>query len=170
MQVKNLDTGEMVDVDESAFSYAIKKRIPVRYQRIKFPYEVTTLEGAMVGKAGDPLMIGIDGEMYPCDASIFDRSYGDMEYATPHFEILSRGDFANLAIKRGAKPIEAGRAMQVVEDIKQLTDGKKPVYVVELSETALQGDVDLLYAMCTATNLAIMLLPNKFMTIVGEVV
>lgn len=38
-------------------------------------FQVETLEGIMEGKAGDWLMIGVNGEMYPCDADIFDKSY-----------------------------------------------------------------------------------------------
>lgn len=39
------------------------------------PFSVETLEGTMEGKAGDWLMIGVRGEMYPCDAEIFEQSY-----------------------------------------------------------------------------------------------
>jgi len=38
-------------------------------------FSVETLEGTMEGKAGDMLMIGVNGEMYPCDADIFAKSY-----------------------------------------------------------------------------------------------
>lgn len=46
-----------------------------RAVRMSEPFSVETLEGTMEGKAGDWLMIGIDGEMYPCDASIFAKTY-----------------------------------------------------------------------------------------------
>ncbi|HUW11185.1 MAG TPA: hypothetical protein VM537_15755 [Anaerolineae bacterium] len=39
------------------------------------PFSVQTLEGTMEGKAGDWLMIGASGEMYPCDADIFAKTY-----------------------------------------------------------------------------------------------
>ena len=38
-------------------------------------FSVQTLEGTMEGKAGDWLMIGASGEMYPCDAAIFAKTY-----------------------------------------------------------------------------------------------
>ena len=38
-------------------------------------FSVQTLEGTMEGKAGDYLMIGVNGEMYPCDAEIFAKTY-----------------------------------------------------------------------------------------------
>ena len=44
--------------------------------QIEEPFSVETLEGNTVeGKAGDWLMIGVNGEMYPCDADAFDKSY-----------------------------------------------------------------------------------------------
>lgn len=38
-------------------------------------FSVETLEGTMEGKAGDYLMIGVNGEMYPCDADVFAKTY-----------------------------------------------------------------------------------------------
>ena len=43
--------------------------------QIEESFSVETLEGTMEGKAGDWLMIGVSGEMYPCDAEVFDKSY-----------------------------------------------------------------------------------------------
>ena len=39
------------------------------------PFSVETLEGTMEGKAGDWLMVGANGEMYPCDHDIFATTY-----------------------------------------------------------------------------------------------
>lgn len=36
---------------------------------------VTTLEGPLHGKPGDYLMIGVDGEKYPINAEIFEKTY-----------------------------------------------------------------------------------------------
>jgi hypothetical protein len=57
------------------FQTAVKKPIPIKCAQIPETFEVETLEGMMKGKAGDWLMIGIDGEKYVCDNSIFKRSY-----------------------------------------------------------------------------------------------
>ena len=57
------------------FKKAVKKPIAIECVQIHEPFEVETLEGAMKGKKGDWLMIGIDGEMYPCDQSIFSKTY-----------------------------------------------------------------------------------------------
>ena len=54
-----------------------KKPIIVHCLQLNFPegFEVTTKEGKLRGNPGDYLMFGIDGEKYPCDKSIFKRSY-----------------------------------------------------------------------------------------------
>lgn len=38
-------------------------------------FKVTTLEGVVSGKYGDYLMVGIDGEKYPCRKDIFEKTY-----------------------------------------------------------------------------------------------
>ena len=54
---------------------AVKKPIPIKCIQIKEPFTVETLEGTMKGKKGDWLMVGVNGEMYPCDRSIFENTY-----------------------------------------------------------------------------------------------
>lgn len=44
-------------------------------QQVSRPFRVRTLEGVMEGKAGDYLMRGVQGELYPCDKDIFEASY-----------------------------------------------------------------------------------------------
>lgn len=53
----------------------VKKPIPVKAMRIREEFIVDTLEGRHTGKAGDYLIVGIRGERYPCDTSIFEESY-----------------------------------------------------------------------------------------------
>ena len=69
-------TGEIPDYQ---FKKAIKKPIPIRCVQINEPFTVMTMEGPMQGKAGDYLMIGVRGEMYPCDKEIFDQTYQIIE-------------------------------------------------------------------------------------------
>ena len=38
-------------------------------------FSCNTLEGVTCGKPGDFLVVGIDGEIYPCDAEIFNKTY-----------------------------------------------------------------------------------------------
>ncbi|MCZ4304043.1 hypothetical protein O4G98_04800 [Zoogloeaceae bacterium G21618-S1] len=54
---------------------AVKKPIPLDVRRMPEAFVVETMEGRMQGKAGDWLITGIDGEMYPCDAAIFAKTY-----------------------------------------------------------------------------------------------
>lgn len=57
------------------FKKAMKKPIAIRCIQIDEPFKVETLEGTMIGKKGDWLMIGVNGEMYPCDKAIFEKTY-----------------------------------------------------------------------------------------------
>jgi hypothetical protein len=52
-----------------------RKTSPVKAMRMSEPFSVETPEGTMEGKAGDMLVIGVNGEMYPCDADVFDKTY-----------------------------------------------------------------------------------------------
>ncbi|WP_111707578.1 hypothetical protein [Lutibacter citreus] len=57
------------------YKKAVKKPIAIKCSQIDMPFEVETMEGVMKGKKGDWLMIGINNEMYPCDNSIFKKTY-----------------------------------------------------------------------------------------------
>lgn len=57
------------------FQQAVKRPIPVRCAQIGEPFQVETMEGVLQGKAGDWLMVGIHGEMYPIDREIFEATY-----------------------------------------------------------------------------------------------
>jgi len=57
------------------FVKAVKKPIPIKCIQIHEPFQVESLEGTVNGKAGDWLMIGIDGEKYVCDDAIFKKTY-----------------------------------------------------------------------------------------------
>ena len=37
--------------------------------------EIKTLEGVMIAKAGDYIIRGVNGEIYPCKADIFEKTY-----------------------------------------------------------------------------------------------
>jgi len=59
----------------SGWGVYVKKPIPIKAVQMPDEFEVETLEGPMQGKAGDYLLIGIKGEMYPCDREIFEETY-----------------------------------------------------------------------------------------------
>ena len=63
----------------------MNKPISRKCLRIDEPFSCNTMEGIVNGKAGDYLMRGIDGEVYPCDADIFHKTYiiqGEVEEPT----------------------------------------------------------------------------------------
>jgi len=52
-----------------------KKPIIIMAEQQEKDFTVETLEGTMLGKAGDYLIIGIVGEQYPCAKEIFEKTY-----------------------------------------------------------------------------------------------
>ena len=58
-----------------------RKRVPTLAVQMDEPFSVETLEGTMEGKAGDWLMVGASGEMYPCDIDIFAATYEPEEWS-----------------------------------------------------------------------------------------
>ncbi|MDB5191502.1 MAG: hypothetical protein JWQ96_1065 [Segetibacter sp.] len=62
-------------VPEYEFMKAIKKPIPIRCFQVNERFKVERMEGTREGKAGDYLIVGIRGEMYPCDKEIFEETY-----------------------------------------------------------------------------------------------
>lgn len=64
--------GRIPDYD---FQKAVKKPIPIRCIQIHEAFVVETREGMLRGKAGDYLMVGVKGEMYPCSKEIFEETY-----------------------------------------------------------------------------------------------
>jgi len=61
------------------FRKAMKKPIPISCIAILQGFEVETLEGTMKGNAGDYLMMGVNGELYPCAKEIFEKTYDFMD-------------------------------------------------------------------------------------------
>lgn len=70
--MKTYETYEKV----SDLGKCIKRPVIVNYKVINEPFRVNSLEGNYKqGKAGDILMVGIDGELYICDRDVFTRTY-----------------------------------------------------------------------------------------------
>ena len=61
--------------DEVDGLHPCQKSGVVHALRIPVEFQVSTLEGLMSGQAGDYLMRGVEGELYPCAASVFEKSY-----------------------------------------------------------------------------------------------
>lgn len=58
--------------------------------RIDDEFSVETLEGVMTGKAGDYLMKGAHGELYPCAAAVFEDTYEDANTGKRPGEAVTR--------------------------------------------------------------------------------
>jgi hypothetical protein len=62
-------------IPEYNFLKAVKRPIPIRCIQMHEPFVVETKEGVLKGNAGDYLMVGVKGEMYPCSKEIFEETY-----------------------------------------------------------------------------------------------
>lgn len=71
---KNISQLKMEDSNYT-WNFYKKKPLEISAIQMKKPFSVETLEGTMSGKAGDYLIRGINGELYPCDKKIFEKSY-----------------------------------------------------------------------------------------------
>lgn len=54
---------------------ATKRPITIDAFRMPHDFTVNTLEGWMTGSAGDYLIRGVQGELYPCKEEIFEETY-----------------------------------------------------------------------------------------------
>ena len=69
---KTYQTKEAVD----EMRPCMKKPIVVHAKQINEPFRVESLEGNYKqGKPGDYLMQGVEGELYICDRTIFEKTY-----------------------------------------------------------------------------------------------
>jgi len=55
-----------------------RKSVSVRARQMKEPFRIETREGTIYGEAGDFLVEGVEGEIYPCNMRIFLKTY-DLE-------------------------------------------------------------------------------------------
>ncbi len=61
--------------DDLVWVEATKRPVTVEAAHMPMPFEVETMEGTMQGDAGDVLIRGVEGELYPCDLEIFEQTY-----------------------------------------------------------------------------------------------
>ena len=59
-------------------SYYVKEPIPIKAVQQDKAFQTNTLEGVLNGKAGDYLVTGIEGEQYPVDRKIFEKTYKEV--------------------------------------------------------------------------------------------
>ena len=53
----------------------MKKPVIIEAERLTEEKQIETLEGTMKGNAGDWLIRGVEGELYPCKDEIFKKTY-----------------------------------------------------------------------------------------------
>lgn len=56
-----------------------KRPVVIEAERITSPTVIHTLEGDMLGRPGDWLITGVNGERYPCKDEIFRKTYVPVE-------------------------------------------------------------------------------------------
>ena len=71
--------------------YCKKKPVTIKAIRMDVDFEVKTLEGVHTGKAGDYLLKGIRGEIYPCRKDIFEETYEQLSTGTRKQEEIDDG-------------------------------------------------------------------------------
>lgn len=67
------------DIDESNFEEYRKKPVIVKAYQTDEEMLIETLEGVMKANISDYIIIGVNGEIYPCKADIFHKTYEKVE-------------------------------------------------------------------------------------------
>ena len=63
-----------IDVSDWQFNKC-RKKVVVEACQLQADFSIVTLEGRLEAKAGDYLMRGAKGELYPCKKEIFEETY-----------------------------------------------------------------------------------------------
>lgn len=130
---------------------------------------IPTLEGNHRANIGDYIICGVKGEFYPCAKDVFDSTYTPAKDALPDVQKWTTGGFAQLMMSNGVDTSKAAEAVQVVRDITQVTDGKKPIYVIAFDPLADNDSLSFLAEQCIAANLAALFIPQSWKGVVGLV-
>jgi len=115
------------------------KTKPAEAVQIDVPFEVDTLEGeGLSGKAGDYLMRGVKGELYPCDREIFEETYApesrlsELESRCEELEIAVTNDYTDgyedgygVGLRHGHAQADRGEGLPEVFDEHE-THERKP--------------------------------------------
>ncbi len=73
----------MIDIHGLEFKDYRKKPVVIQAAQIFEAFEIPTKEGLMHGSPGDYLIIGVEGEMYPCKPTIFEKTYEAVDEPLP---------------------------------------------------------------------------------------
>ena len=71
-------TGRPIDAGMLKWKRYRKLPVVISATRMNVPFKVETLEGWMEGNAGDWLIEGVEGELYPCKDSVFRATYEEV--------------------------------------------------------------------------------------------
>lgn len=66
----NLKVGNRLE-----FAKFRKRPVEIEAALLDRTVEIETLEGVITGNPGDYLVVGVEGEVYPCKPSIFEKTY-----------------------------------------------------------------------------------------------
>ncbi|AKG36102.1 DUF2829 domain-containing protein [Paenibacillus durus] len=97
-------TGDQNQSEDPVWINEAYRRGDVRYDGVgtnDMEMFISTLEGVMTARPGDYIIQGIEGEIYPCKASIFEKTYESAG------EIMSFGAAVE-ALKAGKRVARAG--------------------------------------------------------------
>jgi len=69
--------GTPIDPDALEWGQYRKRPVVIAAVQMPVPFFVQTMEGLMEGRSGDWLIQGVEGELYPCADSVFQKTYGE---------------------------------------------------------------------------------------------
>lgn len=113
------DVKNMTDLE-----FAINKVTIRKCKKIDTEFSCSTLEGITHGKAGDYLVVGVDGEVYPCHADIFHKTYtisaNEDEATTENLDNATPDNIENayLVIQESFEQIDEGGLFDIMKSMK----------------------------------------------------
>jgi hypothetical protein len=86
------------------------------------------------------------------------------------FREMTTAELRELLVERGLTNIEIGDSLRIIDEIRVLSDGKKPVYVISLDGVPDNDTIKYLMSEFVAINIAAILIPSKRIVFEGAVV
>lgn len=99
--------------------WAKRSDVPVGFVTLTAPQTINTLEGPVPAEAGDVVLIGAIGEMWPIRADKFAQRY-DVAAVAPQFGSEAAGDVAAAADTQGRRPTPRELLDALIDDIKNV--------------------------------------------------
>lgn len=99
-----------------------KKPITILAKQMKKPFTTKTMEGTLNGKVGDYLIIGVNGEEYPCDKEIFEKTYVPTEPKSLKYRLPNILTIAMLKMEKNFIAQEKGYPRQPYNDSTQTVE------------------------------------------------